>query len=143
MRLLVSSNNPTGTITNSDLDLAGGLIHLESITQTFNTREHTVVSKGDNLNTTFWERKGSTTANSPPAYLLQLFVIHQRYHRYVPRFNYITGQFSHVASALSRNFHLSWLQVFLQLLSFLSQQRGYQVWIPLSAFVSVIISALL
>ena len=59
--------------------------------QTFDIRERTVLSKGDNLATTFCERKGSTSTNKPPAYLLRLFGIHQRYHRYVPRFDYISG----------------------------------------------------
>ena len=65
-----------------------------------------MVSKGDNLNTTFWERKCSTTTDSPPAYLLRLFGIHQRYHRYVPRFDYISGTSNFIADALSRDFHL-------------------------------------
>ena len=86
-RLLVLSNNPTGTITNSYLDLSMGLICIEAISHTFNTRERTVVSKGDNLNTTLWGRKGSTTTNSPPSYLLQLFRIHQWYRFYVPKFD--------------------------------------------------------
>ena len=114
-RRLVKLSNPSGTITNSDLELAGGLIHLEALAQTFDTRKRTVVSKGNNLNTTFWERKGSTTTNSPPAYLLRLFGIHQRYHRYVPRFDYIAGLSNHVADALSRDFHLSWSDVFSNL----------------------------
>ena len=142
-RRLVSSDNPTGTITNSDLELAGGLIHLEALTQTFDIRERTVVSKGDNLNTTFWERKGSTSTDSAPAYLLRLFGIHQRYHRYVPRFDYIAGSSNYVADALSRDFQLSWPQIVSQLSPYLSQKRGYQVWTPTSEFVSVIISALL
>ena len=75
-RRLVADKNPQGTITNSDLELAGGFIHLEAIAQTFDVCKRTVVSKGDNLNTTFWERKGSTTCDSPPAYLLRLFGMH-------------------------------------------------------------------
>eukprot|EP00804_Cyclotella_cryptica_P004092 CCRYP_019114-RB/>CCRYP_019114-RB protein AED:0.23 eAED:0.29 QI:0/0/0/1/0/0/2/0/239 len=71
---LVSSSNPHGTISNSDdLELAGGLIHLDCVAQTLDTGERTLLSKGDNLNTTFWERKGSTTTDSAPAYLLRLF----------------------------------------------------------------------
>ena len=31
---LVTTENPSGTVTNSDLELAGGLIHLEAIVQT-------------------------------------------------------------------------------------------------------------
>eukprot|EP00804_Cyclotella_cryptica_P008354 CCRYP_018334-RA/>CCRYP_018334-RA protein AED:0.31 eAED:0.31 QI:0/0/0/1/0/0/2/0/417 len=70
---LVTEVNPNGTITNSDLELAGGLLHLEALTQAFDVTERTVLSKGDNLSTTFWEQKGSTSSDKPPAYLLRLF----------------------------------------------------------------------
>ncbi len=73
---LVTDSNPCGTITNSDLELAGGLIHLDAIANCFDVRERTVLSKGDNLSTTFWERKGNTSSSAPPAYLLRLFGIH-------------------------------------------------------------------
>ena len=52
---LVTDANPNGTVTNSDLELAGGLIHLEALAQTFDVRERTVLSKTDNLNALFWE----------------------------------------------------------------------------------------
>ena len=52
---LVTDDNPRGTITNSDLELAGDLLHLDALTQCFDIRERTVLSKGDNLSTTFWE----------------------------------------------------------------------------------------
>ena len=142
-RLLVTDENPRGTITNSDLELAGGLIHLEALVTTFDARERTILSKGDNLNTTFWERKGSTTTNSAPAYLLRLFGIHQRHHRYVPRFDYLSGASNHVADALSRDFHLSWPALVSQLSTFLPQNIVYQVWTPPKQFISGIISTLL
>ncbi len=87
----MSVENPDVTITNSDLELAGGLLQLEAITitQTFDIRERTVLSKEDTLNTTSWERKGSTSKFSAPAYLLRLFGHHQRFNRYVPRFDYL------------------------------------------------------
>ena len=50
---LVSSDNPNGTISNSDLELAGGLLHLEALAQCFDIRERTVLSKTDNLNALF------------------------------------------------------------------------------------------
>ena len=140
---LVCDSNPNGTITNSDLELGGGLFQLEALVQSFDVRERTALSKGDNLNATFWERKGSTTTNSPPAYLLRLFGMHQRYHRYVPRFDYISGASNPVADALSRCFHLSWPELISQLSPHLCQKRGYQVWTPPPAFASAIISALL
>ena len=139
---IVSSDNPTGTITNSDLELAGGLLHLEAAAQAFDIRERTILSKGDNLNTTFWERKGSTTTNSVPAYLLRMFGIHQRFHRYVPRFDYIAGSSNFIADALSRDFHLTLPAVMSNLSTLLPQNTGYQVWTPRPALVSAIISAL-
>ena len=52
---LVTDSNPSGSITNSDLELAGGLLHLDALANCFDVRERTILSKGDNLSTTFWE----------------------------------------------------------------------------------------
>ena len=139
---LVTAENPDGTISNSDLELAGGLLQLECAAQTLDIRERTVVSRGDNLNTTFWERKGNTTSDSVPAYLLRLFGIHQRYHRYVPRFDYLSGPSNLVADSLSRDFSCSWPQLFSRLSHCLDQKSGYQVWTPTSQVVSAVLSAL-
>jgi hypothetical protein len=139
---LVSAENPDGDITNSDLECAGGLIQLEAIAQTFDVRERTVVSKGDNLNTTFWERKGSTTTDSVPAYLLRLFGLHQRFHRYVPRFDYLPGKSNHLADAFSRDFHLTWPELYSHYSHLFPQNNGYQVWTPPPQLISAILSAL-
>ena len=139
---LVSSTNPQGTITNSDLELAGGLMHLDCAAQSFDIRERTVLSRGDNLNTTFWERKGNTTTDSVPAYLLRLFGIHQRFHRYVPRFDYLSGASNLVADALSRDFHLSWPELYSHLSHCFDQAVGYQVWTPPPRLVSAVHFAL-
>ena len=142
-RRLVIDKNPTGTLTNSDLELAGGLFQLDALVQTFDARKRTAVSKGDNLNATFWERRGSTTTDSSPAYLLRLFDIHQRYHRYLPRFDYLAGLSNHVADALSRDFHLTWPDIAAKLSPLLPQSPGFQVWTPAPSFVSAVVSALL
>jgi hypothetical protein len=70
---LVTADNPHGSIMNSDSELAGGLLHFDALSQCFDIGERTVLSKGGNLSTTFWERRGSTSTNSPPTYLLCLF----------------------------------------------------------------------
>jgi hypothetical protein len=116
---LVTEHNPSGTISNSDLKLAGGLLHLDVLCQCYDVRERTILSKGDNLSTTFWEQNDSTTSIKPPAHLLRLFGIHQRIHRYVPRFDYISGPSNHVPDAFSRDFHLSWPDLILSLHRFL------------------------
>ena len=51
---LVTQDNPNGSISISDLELAGGLLHLEALAQTFDIRERTVLSKTNNLATLFW-----------------------------------------------------------------------------------------
>ena len=51
-------NNPFGSLTNSDLELAGGLLHLEALANNFDVRELTILSKTDNLATLYWQQKG-------------------------------------------------------------------------------------
>jgi hypothetical protein len=104
---LITSDNPRGTISISDLELAGGILHLDIICQQFDVRERTVLSKTDNLAALFWQRKGSTTSHTVPPHLLRLLGIHQRMHHYVPRHDYIPGGSNPLADDASRLFHLS------------------------------------
>lgn len=129
-------------ISNSDLELAGGLLHLEAIAQCFDVRERTVLSKTDNLNTLFWQRKASTTTDKCPAHLLCLFGIHQRFHRYVPRHDYLSCPSNPVADATSRDFHLAWPDLIDSLSPFLLQKDSCQIWTPNKEIVSSVISAL-
>jgi len=89
------------------------------------------------------ERKGSTTSNKPPAYLLRLFGIHQRLNRYIPRFDYISRSSNHIADALSRQFEKPWSHLIASLSSYLPQQLGCQRWTPSKPIVSAVTSALL
>ena len=143
---LVTTENPSGTVTNSDLELAGGLIHLEAIVQTFDVRERTFLSKTDNLATLFWQRKGSATTDKVPAYLLRLFGIHQRYHRYVPRHDYLSGPSNPMADDSSRLFELSddeLLDYFNTKYSLCPKQKDtFQLWTPSPQLISAVTSAL-
>ena len=116
---------------------------MEALSQTFNIRERTVLSKTDNLNTLFWKRKGSTTTEKVPAYLLCLFGIHQRFHRYVPRHDYLAGPSNPIADALSRDFELSWRELFASLEPYLPADTTCQVWNPSSKVISAVLAALL
>ena len=44
LRRLVTNKNPGGTITNSDLELAGGLLHLDAIAQTFDVCKRMILT---------------------------------------------------------------------------------------------------
>lgn len=50
---LVTEDNPIGTLTNSDLELTGGLLHLEAIVNNFDVRDQTILSKTANLATLY------------------------------------------------------------------------------------------
>jgi hypothetical protein len=139
---LVTESNPSGTISNSDLELAGGLLHLDAIAQYYDVRERTILSKTDNLATLYWQRKGSATTIKPPAYLLRLFGIHQRFHRYVPRHDYISGISNPMADDASRLFHLTDSQFLNYFLQKFPQHTSFRlVQIP-SAILSCVTSAL-
>ena len=60
---LVTTDNPTGTITNYNLELSGGILHIQAICQAYDVREHTLLIKTENLSTLFWQRKFRTTTD--------------------------------------------------------------------------------
>jgi hypothetical protein len=104
---LVSFTNPTGTVTNSDLELAGVIAHQDVVAQQFDIRESTTATLCDNTPAVFWSRKGSTTTLKAPAYLLRLASLHQRFHRYCPEYSHIPGVANKMADDCSRLWHLS------------------------------------
>ena len=139
---LVTTDNPNGTITNSDLELAGGLLHLQALVQYCDIRERTVLSKTDNLNTLFWQQKGSATTDACPSHLLRLFGLHQCLHQYVPRFDYLSGPSNPLADALSCHFHLSNNALLTHLKSLNPQKQPFQMLRLKPSVVSSVILAL-
>jgi hypothetical protein len=61
----------------------------------------------DNTPALAWQQKGSTTTMKAPMYLLRLQALHQRFHRYHPRFLHIPGKSNVMADDCSRLWHLS------------------------------------
>jgi hypothetical protein len=105
-RALVSTDNPTGTINNSQLELLGALWHDDVAARCFDIRERTIKSATDNLATLFWYRKGSVTTTSPTATILRQQSMHQRHHRYVSLKDYVPGPLNSLADDASRLAHL-------------------------------------
>ena len=139
---LVSDDNPTGTVTSAEFELAGGLLQLDTLAHCYDIRERTIVSKTDNLNTMFWERKGSCTTDSSPAYLLRLFGIHQRHHRYISRHDYQPGISNKMADDASRLFHLSDEEFLAHFNHHYPQPTSYKIVHPRPELTSAVISAL-
>ena len=103
---LITDNNPNGMITNSDLELAGQIAHLDVFSQRFQCAGRTVVPLGDNISSVSWSHKGSTTTLGPTGYLLRLLSLHQRHFRYLSKADYISGPANRMADDLSRLIHL-------------------------------------
>jgi hypothetical protein len=104
--MLISFDNPHGTINNSELELLGSLWHHDVAAQCFDIRERTILSRTDNLATLYWTRRGSVTTTSPTATLLRQQALHQRFHRYICLKDYIPGDANGMADDASRLFHL-------------------------------------
>ena len=124
---LVSTDNPDGDITNSDLELAGLLAQQDIIAQAVNCRGRTIVPLGDNIPSVVWHHKHSTTTTGAAAYLLRLNSIHQRHFRYVSKASYIPGPANQMADDCSRLWHLSDSQLLAHFNSRYPQEKPGQL----------------
>ena len=139
---LVTFQNPGGTINNSDLELAGSLLQQEAVAQCYDVRERTTKDSTDNMATMYWTRKGSTTTTGPPAKLLRLASIHQRFHRYLNLKDYLEGTRNSMADDASRLNHYDDLNLLLYFNSKYPQPKPWVLWTPTSKFVSAVTLAL-
>jgi hypothetical protein len=101
---LVSFANPSGTINNSELKLAGSVLHNSVAAHCYNIRERTIKSSTNDIVSLYWDRKGSITASSPAVYLLRAQALHQRHHCYIRNLNNAVMGFWTVQRGLIRQF---------------------------------------
>ena len=139
---LVSFDNPSGTISNSDLELAGSLGHVDVLVQAVDMRERTTHNLHDNTPTLYWQRKGSTTTTGPAAYLLRLQSLHQRYHRCVSLHDYIPRPSNVMADLCSRSWHLTNKQLLTHFNTFFPQEMPWQQCHLTNAMLSALTSSL-
>ena len=99
---LVTHENPKGRITNSDLELAAGVLQNDIAAHNFQISERTISSGSDNTPTIAWQTKGSTTTIAAPAYLLRVQALHQRYYRYYSTPFFVPGKLNAMADDCSR-----------------------------------------
>jgi hypothetical protein len=139
---LVTFDNPTGDITNSDLELAGSLLQQEAAVQCFDIRERTTKDATDNTATMYWSRKGSATSIGPPAKLLRMAAIHQRHHRYLNLKDYLEGRRNSMADDASRLTDLTATELLTHFNSTYPQPSPWALWTPTQQFLSAVIMAL-
>jgi hypothetical protein len=104
---LVTSDNRSGTLSISDLELAGMIAHKDVLARTHDIQERTIWIAGDNRAAVAWSNKGSSTSIAARAYLLQYNALHQRHFRYLARHHYIPGPVNAMADAASRRWDLT------------------------------------
>jgi hypothetical protein len=106
-RCLVSFDNPTGTITNSDLELDTSVTQHDVLASNVDAREATIHNFPENTLTVFWKIKGAVSSSGPSAQLLRLQALYQRRHQYVPTYDYLPGPANTMDDDCSRRRDLS------------------------------------
>jgi hypothetical protein len=81
---LITNDNPSGTITMNDFELAASVAHHDVLAQYDNILSLTTHNFHDNTTAVYWKCKRSATTMKAAAYLLRLEALHQRFHQYVP-----------------------------------------------------------
>jgi hypothetical protein len=104
---LVTSQNRTGSITNSDLELAAQIATQAILLDVRSCVETTISTFTDNISARAWLRKGSKTTHGPAAYLLRIQSLLQRHFRYRSTVDYVPGPTNTMADDASRLWHLS------------------------------------
>jgi hypothetical protein len=104
---LISAQHKTGTVTNSDLELAA-LITGSIMAARTDTRPHiNLAIASDNTPAVAWATKGSTTTMAPPAYLLHTLATLRRATPFSLTPCFTAGDTNQLADCCSRLFALS------------------------------------
>ena len=139
---VVSDDNPTGTLTNSDLELAATILQEDVWSSITDIRERTVHTLSDNTPAVFWRAKGSISRHGPAARLLALASLRQRHLRHVPRLHYLPGSRNTLADMASRQFHRTTDQLTQQFNELAPQAQSWQWRDPQAHVLSDVISCL-
>ena len=111
----MSNENPTINITSAGFELADRLLHLDTLAHCYDIRERTTLNKTDNLNTIFWEHKGSYATDSSLECLLRSFGNHHCYQSHMSWHEHHPGASNKMVDDSSRLFNLSENYFFLNL----------------------------
>ena len=104
---VVSEANPTGALTNSDLELEGTILHQWVIGKTAKVEGETTYTGCDNTPAVAWRGRGSSTSIKARARLLRLAAGLRRKQRAHHRVGYLPGTDNRMADDASRLWHLT------------------------------------
>jgi hypothetical protein len=103
---LVSTDNPAGTVTNSDLELTSLLVGAYIAAHAASQPHPHIAIATDNTSAQSWLRSGSTTTINAPAYLLHTFTRLRRKLPFTVSPVYTPGLTNQLADCCSRLFHM-------------------------------------
>ena len=104
---VVSSSNPTGTVTNSDLEHCALIAQAGIMSTTHDTAYATLGNLTDNTPARSRVHKGAISDDGPAAQLCNIAALHQREHRYCHQAWYIPGPANVMSDDASRLQHLT------------------------------------
>ena len=141
---VLSTSNPTGDITNSDLELLAVAAQHDvlSCTAPHLVQHRNLAILSDNTPAVAWALRGSVTGDSPSAYLLRLLALHRRHYRYTSLLAHIPGQHNTMADDCSRLWELADTDLLSHFASTYPQTQSWQLCQLPSATASALISAL-
>ena len=103
----MSTDNLSGSISNSDLELVGTIAHEATLAAAHDLRHCTIATFSDNTSAVAWGNKASTTTAGPASYLLCSSSLLQHQHWYLSQQFYIPGPANHLADVALWHFDLS------------------------------------
>jgi hypothetical protein len=104
---LVSVANPSGSITNSDLELAALVFGAALVRHLHPSQHASLLCASDNTATVTWTSKGSTSSTAARALLLRWLATLTRRHTFTLQPVFTPGSTNQIADCCSRSFHLS------------------------------------
>jgi len=140
---LVTADNWTGTINNSELKLLGAISHQDILMQSVPIAESSHALLNDNMAAIHWLHHRSTTSTTASAYLLWLQALHQHHHHYFMSYDHIPGYHNSMANDCSCLWHLDDPSFLTHFTSHYPQVGGWQLCHLSSAMNPALTSALL
>ena len=98
---IVSTKNPNGDITNSDLEQAGVLAQANVMNMVCNLHDWMLATLNDNITAISCSKKRTITTDQSVAYLCHLTSLHCHHHQYYHEVSHISGEANKMADTLS------------------------------------------
>jgi hypothetical protein len=139
---IVSFSNPHGKLTNSDLELAGTVVHQAILGDCVPVCGETAHTLCDNTPAVAWRTKGSTTTTKPAADLLRLASFIRREQRCHHRISHISGDDNRMSDDASRRWDLDDTSLLTHFNRLYPQRQSWQLCHPNPLLSSAVTSML-